>query len=77
MRPIRTPGTTRVQTPPSDWDLANYGECVGLPVVDHDGVMFSYWRPSPAERLAIFRGSPVRLAVLGSRHAPVAIDVEQ
>lgn len=76
MEPIWTPDTTRAVGAPTDWNAGKYGKCIKLPIVDHDGVMYSYWRPSPTERLAIFRGTPVRLAVVDIIHPPVAIDTQ-
>lgn len=36
--------------------------------------MFSYWRPSLLERLAIAFGGNVRVFVSGERHPPVSLD---
>lgn len=74
MEPIRTETTTRVLGQPADWDEARFGPCSGLPVTDSDGLIYSYWRPTWRERLAVLRGRPVRLCVAGLAHPAVAVD---
>lgn len=77
MKPIQRPHTTRTLVAPGEWDAGTHGPCVGLPVSDREGVMYSYWRPSWRQRISILLGRPVRLCIVGSRHPPVAIDTEE
>lgn len=74
MKPVRTATTNVVLGQPKDWDTERDGICEGLPIAHAHGVMFSYWRPSFAELLAILRGKPIRLGVFGAGHPPVSID---
>jgi len=75
MTPIRTVHTTRVLGAPAGWDADRSGPCAGLPVIDSDGLTFSYWRLTLRERLAVLFGTPVRLCVASDGHPPVALDV--
>lgn len=77
MTPVAREHTTRTLGAPPDWDEAIDGPCKTLPVTDCVGVMYSYWKPSPKERLRIFRGGLVRLGVAGRVHPPVSIDTEE
>lgn len=76
MNPLNTAHTTRVLGAPKDWDERKNGSCIGLPITDADGVMYSYWNPSWSERLLILVGRPVRLAVVGYTHPPVSVDAQ-
>jgi hypothetical protein len=76
MKPCHKPHTTRVLMAPSAWDGDRHGTCVGLPVSDSEGVMYSYWQPTWRQRLQILVGRPVRLCVVGSQHPAVALDTE-
>lgn len=71
---IRHGNTTATLAAPDGWDEHEDGECLGLPIVEAHGCMFSYWRPSLAERLKIALGGHIRLAVFGRQHPPVSID---
>ena len=73
MEPINR-NATRILGAPKDWDASKNGPCVGLPIVDAHGHMYSYWRPSWRERARILFGSPVRLVIAGHSHPPVAIE---
>ena len=52
---------------------------LGLPLRDEDGPhgpqMVSSWQPTPAEAVAIAKGAPIYLTVLGTGHPPVMLDV--
>jgi hypothetical protein len=76
MSPVQKANTTRVLGAPIGWDEQRHGKCEGLPIVDSDGVMYSYWRLSWMDRFRIMFGRNIRLAVVGSSHPPVAIDTE-
>ncbi len=75
MYPVSKEHTTRTLGKPDGWD-AKRGPCIGLPVTDAEGIMYSYWKPTIIERLRILFGRQVRLAVVGSAHPPVAVDTE-
>jgi hypothetical protein len=74
MKPIRTARTNTALSAPSTW--AEDSHCEGLPIAVSRNTMFSYWRPSLAERLAIAIGRPIRLGVFGASHPPVSIDTQ-
>jgi hypothetical protein len=74
MNPINH-GATRILGAPKEWDAEKHGTCVGLPIIDAHGQMYSYWRPTMMERLRVAIGVPVRLSVVGKSHPPVAISV--
>lgn len=77
MLPQFTERTTRMLNAPTDWNREKHGPCVGLPVTDSEGVMYSYWHVSLRERWLILFGRKIRLCVLGSAHPPVAMDMEE
>lgn len=74
MKPVRTKATTGELGAPVDWDHSVYS-CSALPVATHNGVMYSYWKPTLWEWLMLVLGRPVRLAVSGRGHPPVALEV--
>jgi hypothetical protein len=76
MKPIKTKNTNMILNKPKNWNEAEHGECVGLPVVAFDGVFISYWSLSWRERFAVLFGKPIRLAVIANGHPPVALGVE-
>lgn len=41
--PIKTGITTAVLGAPKDWDEEADGPCIGLPIVDANGHLYSYW----------------------------------
>lgn len=51
----------------------------GLPIRDqhteHGNVMVSEWAPSDDEIAAMIEGAPIRLAVYGTQHPPVKLEV--
>lgn len=75
MKPIKTDMTTKVLGAPRDWDSTKHGECVGLPVVEAHGYLYSYWKPSLLQRLKLAVGIPIRLCVASSAHPPVSLEV--
>lgn len=72
--PIKHPNTTRTLGKPVNWDDATMGTCVGLPVVESEGVFYSYWRVPLRTRFWLLFGGWIRLAVFSNAHPPVAID---
>jgi len=81
MIPKHIRNATRVLGKPTDWDDAENGPCVGLPILDYEepstGVkyMISLWEPSPEELKAIIAGAPIKLWVCGVAHPVVALGV--
>lgn len=75
MKPTRTATTTVVLGAPSSWNQD--AECADLPLALAGDTMFSYWRPSWREWLAVLFGRPVRLGVFGSAHPPVSLDTHR
>ena len=45
-----------------------------LHVIDHEGKLYSYWRPDAEELVALNAGGAVRLCVWGRGHPVVALD---
>jgi hypothetical protein len=77
MKPIHTRYTTDVLHAHNRWDEAAHGLCTGLPVcVTSDPYIYSWWRATWRERLALLLGKPIRLCIVGLSHPPVSIDVE-
>lgn len=74
MEAVRHPSNTSSLAAPDGWDEQADGECLDLPITDAGGTMFSFWRPSMAERLRILFGGHIRLGVFGRAHPPVSLD---
>jgi len=77
MNPISISNPTRTLNKPTHWDEAKHGPCIGLPIIDSEGVMYSYWSVTWRERLHILLGKPLRLAVVGTSHPPVGIETKE
>lgn len=79
MIPKHISGATRHLGKPDNWDDAQNGQCVGLPikdnVIDNCRYMISAWEPSPEELAAIIGGAPILLYVSGVAHPVVALGV--
>jgi len=76
MRPIKTRHTNKVLGAPKGWDNINNGPCIGLPVcMTEDPFIYSWWRASWRERLAILFGRPVRMCIAGELQPPVSLEV--
>lgn len=75
MKPCKTPRTTVILGKPHGWDDEKNGPCIGLPIVEEDGYLYSFWLPSWRERLSILLGHPIQLCVASSFHPPVSIEV--
>lgn len=80
MNPLRHPKTNAELGKPANWD-ESLGECLSLPVVREPGtdkeppVLNSYWRPTPAELIALNEGGAVNLRVFGISHPVVWLGV--
>lgn len=74
MKPARHPSNNLRLVEPDGWDEAADGECTDLSVTAAHGVLFSYWRPSLKERLALIFGRKLRLGIFGTAHPPVSLD---
>lgn len=73
---IRTQYVNATLGKPTNWD-ESLGHCRNLPVcVTDDPIVYSWWRLSWRERLAVLFGKPIRLSVVGRTHAPVAIGAD-
>ena len=72
---------SRVIGKPKDWDDDLDGECVNLFVadaVDHLSgfpIMFSVYRPTPDDLIALNQGGAIRLGVVGVTHPVVQLAV--
>lgn len=78
MKAIVTRNTNSILGAPRDWNLEKHGPCEGLPIcATDDPYMYSWWRPTWRERLALLFGHSVRLCVVGTSHPPVALEVER
>lgn len=77
MNIVHIPDSTRILHAPKDWDSNLYGTCKTLPIIDHEGIMYSYWKVTWKERIAILLGKRIRLCVVGTTHPPVALDTNK
>lgn len=75
MKPYKHAMTTHTLGAPVGWDEQKYGPCAGLPVLHHEGVIYSFWRPSIRERIALLFGRSVQLGVVSNAQPPVSIEV--
>lgn len=75
MKPMMMPTTTTVLGAPRDWNKDKHGPCEGLPVTESEGCLYSYWKLTWKERLAVLVGKPVRLCVASLAHPAVALEV--
>lgn len=78
MRPTQHPSNNDVLAAPPG---VAHVDCVPLAItrVQYEGGMpgvWSYWRPSDAERQAIANGALIRFSAWGVTHPPVAIGVD-
>jgi hypothetical protein len=78
MRATQHPSNNDVLRPPPG---ATIDECVPLAItrVEHrNGVpgVWSFWRPSDAERAAIAAGALVCLCAIGQTHPPIHVQVD-
>jgi hypothetical protein len=60
---------------PDGWDHEKDGICHTLDIIDQDGIMYTFWRPTPAELVRLMEGHPLQLAIVGSNHPVVALSV--
>lgn len=79
MKPIEFVGQDKLLGPPTGTPR---GQCGALPIrVVRCGPfgpeLHSYWKPSAEDLAALNRGAHVRLAVHGSSHPPVWIDIKR
>jgi hypothetical protein len=76
MTPIAIKNATHVLGKPEGWDEESRGTCNGLPVIQSDGVFYSYWRASWRERMRVLFAGKVRLCVASAAHPPVMLDTD-
>ena len=78
MEAISTKHTNRVLGAPQGWNASAFGECKGLPVhMTDDPYIYSWWRLTWRERLAVLFGKPVRLCIVSTAQPPVSIEVTE
>lgn len=75
LKPIHTTHTTHVLKAPVDWDEEANGECIDLPSFYEDGVYYSLWALSDADRKLIAEGGNVLLGIYGKSHPPVSVNI--
>lgn len=76
MTPISFKGVTTVLGAPPDWNEAEHGTCVGLPIMQADGVCTSKWKLTLSERLTVlFNGAVFCHIVSGHTQPPVDLTV--
>jgi hypothetical protein len=80
MQPGAIRNHTRDMGKPADWDEEKHGPCKTLKIRDdlieeRYPVMWSAWLPTPEEMEAIAKGAPIHLAIVGTSHPPVWIEV--
>lgn len=78
LKPINTDKTNMNLGAPKGWDNEKDGECIGLPVhFDMENNIFtSHWLLSDEQRDKVAKGGLIKLQILGQRHPPVAIDID-
>lgn len=74
MQPIHFPGVTAIYKAPEDWNEAEHGPCVDLPVQRTDEFAISRWQPSFAELQILNNGGSVEIAIAGGQPA-IAVGV--
>ena len=67
MIPLRIENATRI--------LGKSQGYLGLPILDHEGIMYSSWEPTPDELDKLNKGGKITLAVQGIAHPPVMLTV--
>lgn len=50
-------------------------QCADLPITRRDGLVLSFWKPSPREIAAIIDGGHVALIVAGETHPPLSVTI--
>jgi hypothetical protein len=76
MKPVPTKYTNATLAPPVHWDEKTMGKCVPLPVCNNEPpYMFSWWKASWWERLAILFGRPVRVCIIAAQHPAISVDI--
>lgn len=75
MKAIRRQETNRIITQLGSWD--DEQPFPDIPVVEYEGVIHSYWRPSLWERVKILFGCPVRVCIASEYQPPIILDVEK
>lgn len=61
--------------PPITWKVLEDGPCHSLPITRAHGCVYSCWKPSLREWLALVFGKPVQLVVKGETQPPIIITV--
>lgn len=76
MKPQYFEGNQGVLHAPPGWTPDVHGECEGLPVLRHKGIIYSSWRFSWRERFKVLLGKPLCLAVVGKiTMPPVSLNI--
>ena len=76
MRPIKFEGFNAILGAPPGWDVDEDGVCEGLPVCRKNGHVYSCWKPSLTERIALIFGKPITLIIANAvTQPPVHIQV--
>lgn len=73
--PVKTSSITRMLGAPQNWNEEREGRCLGLPITEAHGYLYSYWQLTLKERCLALLGRPVRLCVASSAHPPVQIEI--
>jgi hypothetical protein len=75
VRAVEFEGQTLILGPPPGTPR---GSCGALPVIQFpQGVMASFWRPTPEDLIMLNNGAHVRLDVFSHTHPPVALSIER
>lgn len=73
--------STRRFAPPSGWDQELDGPCGTLEILDHVDLqsganfMYSLWRPTKEELVALADGGAIRLGIMGAVHPVINMAV--
>jgi hypothetical protein len=69
LTPIHFDSVNTIYKAPPDWNEAEHGPCVDLPVQRTDDFAISRWRPSYAELQILNDGGAVEVAIAGGQPA--------
>lgn len=74
MQPIHFPEVTAIYKAPPDWNEAEHGPCVDLPVQRTAEFAISRWQPTFAELQILNNGGAIEVAIAGGQPA-IAVGV--
>lgn len=80
MEPVTFVGQHNVLGAPKGWEYTYkkyMGECLGLPIAQHHGCIYSVWKFTLRERVQILFGKKMQLIVVGETMPPVSMNMSE